>query len=344
MAEHTALLPQAVVWDITYACPLRCVHCYSESGRRATRQLGFDEMTEVLEAIIAMRPGLVSFAGGEPFSVPRIAELVHRVSEAGIDVAISTSGWLARRESIDALTGERRLIAVSVDGATAEVHDRIRGRQGSFARAMDLLAMLDSMAAEKAVNFGIGFTVTRSNFSQLDEFCTEVAPRFRHLSRIDFGTTVPAGLASRAGFAAHEALTVEQMVELGSAAFAERLQAQVPRSVTVTCDDYLDFRMDPGRDPDNGVNQAMFVEPGGEVRAMPMYEGTVGNLRDEPGSLLWSRCIARRSDPFVLETLSSVETTEDWAAAVRWIDRHFGTDDDRSRIDRRPEYTLAAAR
>ncbi len=340
-----AELPQAVVWDITYACPLRCVHCYSESGRRETRQLGFDEMVRVLDAIIAMRPGLISFAGGEPLVVPGIAELVRRVSEAGIDVAVSTGGWHHRPELLRELAGHGREINVSVDGTIAEVHDRIRGRQGSFERAMNALTLLDELARDdEAVRFGISCTVTRSTFAQLDAYCTELAPRWPRLGGIDFGPVLPAGLASRPDFVAHEALSFEEMAEIGSATFAGRLQALAPPSVPVTTDDYLHFRMDTAPSEANAAKNVMFVEPDGEVRAMPMYEGTVGNLRRVPGAALWSRCVTRWADPFVTETLAPVRTMDDWAAAIRRIDRHFGTGPVLARLDRRPDYALVPAR
>lgn len=46
--------PPDVVWDITYACPLRCTHCYSESGRRPARQLSRAELIRVADALIAL--------------------------------------------------------------------------------------------------------------------------------------------------------------------------------------------------------------------------------------------------------------------------------------------------
>ncbi|MFI6995754.1 hypothetical protein [Nonomuraea wenchangensis] len=82
------------------------------------------------------------------------------------------------------------------------------------------------------------------------------------------------------------------------------------------------------------------VEPDGEVRAMPIYEGTVGNLLTEDAGTLWERVQERWSDPFVVETLSAVRSMQDWAEAARRLDHHFGTDEVRRRIDRRPPYTL----
>ncbi|MEU4515121.1 hypothetical protein AB0G05_36955 [Nonomuraea wenchangensis] len=41
-----------------------------------------------------------------------------------------------------------------------------------------------------------------------------------------------------------------------------------------------------------------------------------------------------------MEALSAVRSMEDWAEGTRRIDYHFGTDEVRRRIDRRPAYTL----
>lgn len=55
--------PKVVVWDTTYACPLRCVHCYSESGRRPPRRLSPEDMVTVVDRIIELRPSLVDLTG-----------------------------------------------------------------------------------------------------------------------------------------------------------------------------------------------------------------------------------------------------------------------------------------
>ncbi|MFC4118969.1 hypothetical protein [Nonomuraea zeae] len=56
--------------------------------------------------------------------------------------------------------------------------------------------------------------------------------------------------------------------------------------------------------------------------------------------MLWERVQERWSDPFVVEALSAVRSMEDWAEATRRIGYHFGTDEVRRRVDRRPAYIL----
>ncbi|WP_424530278.1 radical SAM protein [Sphaerisporangium viridialbum] len=337
--------PTDVIWDVTYACPLRCSHCYSESGRRAARQLGHGEMLEVADAIVSLGPRSVEFAGGEPLLVKGIHEVAERIARAGIEVNLYTSGWTFTREMAGEITRAFSRITVSVDGATAEVHDRVRGRAGSFGRAMDTLAVLDAVSRRRVASgaptleFGIDCAVIRSNLHQLEEFCSEIAPRFPGMSFLTFAAAVPSGLASRPGFGELELLINDQIRALTSPETERRLRAAAPASVSVRPSDNFVLMMHPMMVEDGSALPLMQIEPDGEVRAMPIYEGIVGNILKEDPALLWQRAVARWSDPFVVEALTPVRSMAQWAEATRRIDHHFGTDEVRARIDRRPAYT-----
>ncbi|MGV9386930.1 radical SAM protein [Nonomuraea sp. NPDC003707] len=340
--------PSDIVWDVTYACPLRCVHCYSESGRRPARQLNHDEMLKVADAIVSFGPRAVEFAGGEPLLVRGITEVAGRLREAGMGVNVYTGGWTLDRRSAEEVTRVFSRITVSVDGADAEVHDRIRGRAGSFERAMNALTLLNDLSEERVANgldpveFGVDYAVLRSNLHQLEEFCRTVAPRFPYLRFLTFAAAVPSGLASRQGFADHELLSFDQLRTLVSGEHVERLRSLAPRQVQVATSDNMVLMMHP-----NALRRYGFpllqVEPDGEVRAMPIYEGTVGSLLTEDAGTLWQRAVERWSDPVVVEALSAVRSMDDWAEATRRIDYHFGTDEVRRRIDRRPSLVPAPA-
>jgi hypothetical protein len=191
------------------------------------------------------------------------------------------------------------------------------------------------------VTFGIDCAVMRSNLHQVEEFCAAVAPRFPHMRFLTFGAVAPSGLASRTGFTDHELLTDEELHALTGPEHAARLRSLAPSQVRVTTTDNRVLQMHPDMTRRFGF-PLMQVEPDGEVRAMPAYEGTVGNLLTEDPAVLWERAVARRRDPFVVETLSSVRSMRDWAEATRRIDYHFGSDEVRRRIDRRPAYPAPA--
>ncbi|MET7550844.1 radical SAM protein [Streptomyces sp. NPDC005500] len=339
----TALRPSVVIWDITYACPLRCIHCYSESGRRPTRQLAADDLLRVAGALISLRPAEVALAGGEPLLVPGMMAAAERISAAGIQVSVYTSGWTLRPEQVEELAGVFTRIHVSVDGATAPVHDGIRGRTGSFERAMNALDFLDDAAelrrAEKGspIAFGVDWVAVRSNFHEIERFCTDIAPRFRNLAFAGFGAAVPSGLASRQSFADRELLSDAQASLLKHVDFTAHLRSLLPDSVRMTTTDNRMLQMRPDQVERGEVMPGLQVEPDGEVRAMPIYEGTVGNILTENPYDLWARSVARWSHPVVTEALSGAYSMQEWAQAARRIDYHFGSAAVRARIDARPD-------
>ncbi|MER6178206.1 radical SAM protein [Streptosporangium sp. NPDC001681] len=338
--------PTDIIWDVTYACPLRCIHCYSESGRRPARQLSHGDMLRLADAIIAMRPDSVEFAGGEPLVVKGIYEIAEHIGRAGVTVNLYTGGWTLTPETAEEAARAFQRITVSIDGTDAEVHDRVRGRVGSFDRAMNALAMLDDIAARRAAEggtpliFGIDCSVVRSNFHQLADFCTDIAPRFPRMRFLNLAAAVPSGLASRPGFAETELLGNEELATLTSEEYTERLRSLAPASLAVTTSDNFILMMHPGIVASYGF-PLMQIEPDGEVRAMPIYEGCVGNLLTEAPDVLWRRAVERWSDPFVVETLSPVRSMTDWAEATRRIDRRFGFPEVLTRIDRRPPWQAA---
>ncbi len=337
--------PPDVNWDVTYACPLRCAHCYSESGRRASRQLETAQLLRVADALVSLRVPTVQLSGGEPLLVKGLFQVAERLSQAGIEVSLYTSGWRLEPEMIPEMFRLFSHIHISVDGTTAAVHDALRGRAGSFQRAMRALTLLDEAARRererggKSIIFGTDCAVVRSNFSQLESFCSVLAPRFPELKFLFFGAAIPSGLGSRQGFAEHELLTDEQLRQLGSPAFSEQLLSLCPEGVQVRTVDGFDLQLSPERfESGRASSYLMQVEPDGQVRGMPIYEGTVGNLLTEPAQEVWERAFARPNDPFVVQALAGAKTMQDWARAARLIDLHFGSEEVRARIARRPEY------
>ncbi|WP_317453614.1 radical SAM protein [Streptomyces sp. CBMA152] len=348
-AIEVADSPQSVIWDITYACPLRCTHCYSESGRRPSRQVGHDDMLRIADAIISLRPELITLAGGEPLLVKGIFEVADRLTQAGISVIVYTGGWTFQPWMVDELARVCHRVVVSLDGPTAEIHDRIRGRVGSYARAMNALTLLDAGArrqreqGRRPIEFGIDCVVVRSNATRLDEFCTDIAPRFPELRSMDFGAAIPSGLGSRAGFVEHELLSDEQVAWLAGDEHRRHLQSLAPSTVRIDTTSNVELQMNPTQVRRGLDFQAIQIEPDGQVRAMLIYEGTVGSLLEEPADVLWRRAVARWTDPFITEALSHAGTMRGWAEAVRRIDYHFGSDAVRARIDRRPVFQAPTA-
>lgn len=337
--------PRFIVWDITYACPLRCTHCYSESGRRPSKQLNSDDLYRVTDAMISVNPKAIVLAGGEPLLVKEIFAVAERMVNAGVDVILYTSGWGFIPTMLSSIMDLCSRVTVSIDGATAEVHDRIRGRVGSFDRAIGALTQLDRSVGElrqrdqRRSQLGIDFVVMQSNIHQLREFCVNIVPQFLELSSVSFGAVIPTGLASRPSFVEQELLSDEQASLMGDGQLAQELQSLAPSSLVISTTDNRKLQLHPDLLAMGMDIPPMQVEPDGKVRAMPIYEGTVGSLLSESLPVLWERAIERWNDPFVTEMLRPATTGRTWAEATRRLDQQFGSAQDRARISHRPPYT-----
>jgi MoaA/NifB/PqqE/SkfB family radical SAM enzyme len=343
--DSAEFFPKFIVWDLTYACPLRCSYCYAEAGRRDPNQVGPDELYRITDALISMQPTAVMLSGGEPLLVNEIFEIAKRLDDNGVQAFLFTGGWVLEPTMVEPIARLFTRVSVTVDGATAEVHDRIRGRVGSFDHAMRALSLLNDgvgerrRLGERIPRLGIEYVVMQSNFHQLREMCSVIAPRFPELQFISFGTVIPAGLATRVEFVEQEMLSEEQVALMGNGQLERELQSLAPTTVEVETDDNQRLQMRPDLLAEGIGLPALHIEPDGLVRALCAYEGTVGNLLLEEPAVLWERAMERLNDPFVIEALTPVRTMKEWAAATRRIDEHFGSPEVRARIARQPLYT-----
>ncbi|MBM6596008.1 radical SAM protein [Microvirga pudoricolor] len=335
------------IWDITYACPLRCVHCYTESGRRPARTLDRDAAMRVIDRIIAAQAKKVSISGGEPLSVRWALEAMRRLHDAGIAVTVFTSGWSMPERTAGALAESVASVAVSVDGADPAIHDTVRGRPGAFERGLRALDTLHRVKLERQASgqgcytFGIDYTLTRSGAREadLERFVAMAVERFPGLDFIRFGAVIPSGLAAEKDFEDSELLSIDELV--GMIAVGQRLAAQAGCEVDISVTDVRYFLPQPGI---SAVDlDIAHIEPDGALRAFPIYEAKVGNILDESLESLWPKVRAWRSDPFVVGLMESVKTMADWAHTARSLDMRYGSADDQARIlQRRAPMRLSA--
>src|SRR4051794_29166050 len=159
--------PICLTWELTYACNLACVHCLSSSGRRDPNELTTAECKAVIDELQRMQVFYVNIGGGEPTVRKDFWGLVEYATAHGVGVKFSTNGsriteeraaWLAASDYVD--------VQISLDGATAEVNDAVRG-PGSYDTAITALARLHAAGMK---NPKLSVVVTRQNVTQLDDF------------------------------------------------------------------------------------------------------------------------------------------------------------------------------
>jgi mycofactocin radical SAM maturase len=159
--------PICLTWELTYACNLACTHCLSSSGRRDPRELSTAEAKAVIDELEAMQVFYVNIGGGEPTVRPDFFELLDYATEHHVGVKFSTNGIKITPEVARRLAANDYVdVQVSLDGATAEVNDAVRG-PGSYDTALRALA---NLADAGMTNAKLSVVCTRHNIPQLDAF------------------------------------------------------------------------------------------------------------------------------------------------------------------------------
>jgi mycofactocin radical SAM maturase len=166
--------PICLTWELTYACNLSCVHCLSSSGRRDPAELSTAQCEAVIDELERMQVFYVNIGGGEPTVRPDFWHLVDYATSHHVGVKFSTNGVTITPEAARRLAASDYVdVQISLDGATAEVNDAIRGA-GSYATA---LRAMRHLAEAGFRGFKISVVVTRQNAGQLDDFAS-IADRF----------------------------------------------------------------------------------------------------------------------------------------------------------------------
>jgi mycofactocin biosynthetic radical S-adenosylmethionine protein MftC len=172
--EHGLDAPICLTWELTYACNLACVHCLSSSGKRDPRELSTQQCKDIIDELERMQVFYVNIGGGEPTVRPDFWELVDYATAHHVGVKFSTNGVRITPEVAARLAASDYVdVQISLDGATAEVNDAVRGA-GSYATA---LAAMGHLADAGFRGFKISVVVTRQNAGQLDDF-KAIADRF----------------------------------------------------------------------------------------------------------------------------------------------------------------------
>ena len=136
---------------LTTGCNLRCRHCWLAPSF-SPGELGPDEYLDIdlLRRAVAEGKALglksAKLTGGEPLLHPRFVEIVDLLSTEGLEITMETNGTLLEAGLARYLQEHTRLtlISVSLDGATAGVHDSFRGVEGAFEAALRGLEALVS--------------------------------------------------------------------------------------------------------------------------------------------------------------------------------------------------------
>lgn len=175
-------LPLEGSFDLTYRCDNDCRHCWlrvAPDDPEVRRELTLDEIKRIVDEARLAGCRHWTISGGEPMLRPDFPEIFGYIASRAAGYTLITNGTLITPDLarlIGKYPGRRQ---VSLYGATAEVHDFITSRPGSFEAMKRGLAYL----REAGVGFTVQIVPMRSNFHQF-EAMEKLAAEWSPLSRL----------------------------------------------------------------------------------------------------------------------------------------------------------------
>ncbi len=151
--------------QITERCNLFCAHCFVSSGNYGDVM----ELTTIQEIVIPRleecRVISITLTGGEPFTHPKIIEIIKLLRASEIEVSICTNATLITLEQMESLSniGKVRL-NVSLDGFRPQSHGKFRGDKNSFLKTIETINLLGRYRLLK------GLLVTTNNLAEIEEY------------------------------------------------------------------------------------------------------------------------------------------------------------------------------
>ncbi|MEM0374675.1 MAG: PTO1314 family radical SAM protein [Sulfolobales archaeon] len=152
-------LPLIAGHKLLYSCNLRCRMC-PFWRRKDERILTLEEEIKMMNKLQEAGVLFMGFEGGEPLLRSDLPQILEE-SNKRFYTSIVTNGWLLK-DKISKISEYLDHIFVSIDGI-GETHDKLRGVQGSFDRAIEGI----KESIKRGIPTSISFTLTNENTDEV---------------------------------------------------------------------------------------------------------------------------------------------------------------------------------
>lgn len=144
----------SVMFELTYNCSEKCIHCYNEgaarndeekSERGEREELTFDDYKRLIDDLYEQGLIKVCLTGGDPFSKPFAWEIIDYLYNKGVAFDVFTNGQRIVNHVQRLADYYPRLVGISIYSGIAEVHDYITRIHGSWERSMSVVRQLSEL-------------------------------------------------------------------------------------------------------------------------------------------------------------------------------------------------------
>lgn len=291
--------PIGLQFELTSKCNLFCNHCYNNSGEKENR----DDMTindwKMLVDDIIKNGGLFQciISGGEPLMLgDHLFEIMDPLHSDGTGFVLITNGMLVSKDIVKKLKKyDFYWIQVSIDDVLNTAHDKFRGKEGSWEKAVTAAYLF----AGAGMPLRIAHSVTPENLSRLPQMI-DLAYKIG-ASSIVCGSIMPSGRATKnKDIYSNQDDFFNKMY-----AIIEDNQMRYSGKMEVLTTLDLASDMDSKKET---PNTTAVVRPNGNVRLDCTMPFTVGNVLRENIADIWRKVGASSwSDELVKDYIGKID-------------------------------------
>lgn len=269
--------PITLQFELTGQCNLKCKHCYNRSGDADRQTLMTPEKWCELARQIVSDGGIFQciISGGEPLLLgDKLFDIMDILHDDGTSFVVITNGFLLTKKMARRFNKYRYFwFQISIDGATAELHDEFRGVEGSFNRAVNGALEI----SDTGIPLVIAHTVTPKNLSHVEEMI-QLSYNLGANSII-LGEVTPSGRAYEHG---EIILSDEQknflygQIEAFNDKYRGKIAIQRSAELKIQMERYM-----------SEVNAGGIIRPNGDFRLDCMAPFTIGNVLKNSIKEIW---------------------------------------------------------
>lgn len=185
-----------VKWDITYKCNLNCGHCLN-GGFLDNKQeeINLIDIKNIIDKLSKINTDYVHLLGGEPTFRKDFIDICNYFDEKNIKFGFNTNGLNIMTDKVSPVMFNKSLrnIVFSLEGPTAEINDKIRGKNVFKPVVNNIKKVIDIKNKNKLDDLSITINTVVSNqnydyIMDMLDFCLELgANEFNLLQLIEDG-------------------------------------------------------------------------------------------------------------------------------------------------------------
>ena len=158
------LKPRLIAFEITRRCRYACRHCRANADSETADMLTTQQCKKIISSIARFAKPILILTGGEPMERADLFEIIEYAHERGLRVVMAICGYLLNEESMAKFKKAGvSALAFSIDGSSADTHDKFRGTDGAFDAVMRAI----DIARRAKMPFQINTTISKLNAGEI---------------------------------------------------------------------------------------------------------------------------------------------------------------------------------